>query len=177
MLAPVRILAAPFRERSADHRLRLTSKTNKKTRSEVATSLPFHVSPFGISRNLVAALVAAAILVATFDSKIFTTEDTEVTEVGGDSWQTTPKTQRLHRETKSQATGNRQQATGYREPQNQQQTRNPEPLRAAATLLQPRINTASGYQLLAARQNLNHSQNTEASLGNQVTAPPPALLD
>jgi len=32
-----------------------------------------------------------------------------------------------------------------------------------------RINTASGYQLLAARQNLNHTQTTEASPGNQVT--------
>src|SRR5262249_41286944 len=138
---------------------------------------PFHVSPFGISRNLVAALVAAAILVATFDSKIFTTEDTEVTEVGGDSWQTTPKRQRIHRGTKSETTSKRTPATRPQSPPNQKQHRNRDPLRAVATWLQPRINTASAYQLLAARQNLNHSQNTEASLGNQVTAPPPALLD
>jgi len=38
----------------------------QKTWSEVATSLPFCVSPFGIIRKQVAELVAAAILVATF---------------------------------------------------------------------------------------------------------------
>ena len=45
-------------------RLRLTSKTIEKTWSEVATSLPFHVTPFGIIRKQVAELVAARVLVA-----------------------------------------------------------------------------------------------------------------
>src|SRR5215470_16738624 len=45
--------------------------------------------------------------------------------------------------------GHRQQATGYREPQNQQQTRNPEPLRAAERLnIQlSKIDTASRLPL------------------------------
>src|SRR5215472_15618057 len=38
---------------------------SRKTAAEVATSLPFRVTPFGISGNEVAELVAAAILVAT----------------------------------------------------------------------------------------------------------------
>jgi len=41
----------------------------KKTWSEVATSLPFHVSPFRIIRKLVAELVAAAILIATSENQ------------------------------------------------------------------------------------------------------------
>jgi len=48
----------------------------QKTWSEVATSLPFHVTPFGISRNQVAEMVAAGVLVATSGHPLHPKPDT-----------------------------------------------------------------------------------------------------